>query len=46
MHPVLQLSIKDRSDLAQALAREAIGFDPTVSFEDGLRATVEWFRKQ
>jgi nucleoside-diphosphate-sugar epimerase len=25
-------------------ARELLGYAPTVSFEDGLRATVEWYR--
>jgi nucleoside-diphosphate-sugar epimerase len=27
-----------------ALARRALGFAPTTSFEDGLRKTVEWYR--
>jgi nucleoside-diphosphate-sugar epimerase len=26
-------------------AREHLGFEPKVSFEEGLRATVEWYRK-
>ena len=25
-------------------ARAALGFDPTVGFEDGMARTVEWFR--
>ena len=29
-----------------SLARERIGFEPKVSFHDGLRATVEWFKQQ
>jgi UDP-glucose 4-epimerase len=29
-----------------SLARRVIGFEPTLGFEEGLRATVEWFRKQ
>jgi UDP-glucose 4-epimerase len=27
-------------------AREKLGYDPTVNFEDGLRRTVEWYRAQ
>ena len=27
-------------------ARKALGYDPTVSFEEGLRRTVEWYRQQ
>lgn len=27
-------------------AREAFGYDPEVSFEDGLRRTVAWYREQ
>jgi UDP-glucose 4-epimerase len=28
-----------------ALARQLIGFKPVVGFEDGLRATINWFRR-
>jgi nucleoside-diphosphate-sugar epimerase len=28
-----------------ALAREILGYEPTVSFEDGLERTVDWYRK-
>lgn len=27
-----------------ALARQALGYEPTVGFEEGLRRTVEWYR--
>lgn len=27
-------------------AREGLGYEPLVGFEDGLRRTVEWYRKQ
>ncbi|MGC2498549.1 MAG: LPS biosynthesis protein WbpP, partial [Acidobacteriaceae bacterium] len=27
-------------------AREAFGYDPKVSFEEGLRRTVAWYREQ
>jgi UDP-glucose 4-epimerase len=27
------------------LAKDLIGFSPTVSFEDGLKATVEWYKR-
>jgi nucleoside-diphosphate-sugar epimerase len=27
-------------------AREAFGYEPSVSFEEGLRRTVEWYRQQ
>lgn len=27
-------------------AREALGYDPQVDFEDGLRRTVDWYREQ
>jgi GDP-L-fucose synthase len=27
-------------------AKEALGWEPTTDFEDGLTATVEWYRKQ
>ena len=27
-------------------AREAFGYDPAVSFEEGLRRTVEWYKEQ
>jgi UDP-glucose 4-epimerase len=27
-------------------AREAFGYEPLVSFEEGLRRTVEWYRQQ
>jgi len=25
-------------------ARELLGYQPTVSFEEGLRKTIEWYR--
>ena len=27
-------------------AREAFGYHPAVSFEEGLRRTVEWYKQQ
>jgi dTDP-glucose 4,6-dehydratase len=27
-------------------ARQLLGYEPLVPFEDGLRRTVEWFRTQ
>jgi dTDP-glucose 4,6-dehydratase len=27
-------------------ARELLGWEPTVAWEDGLQATVEWFREE
>ena len=29
-----------------SLAREILGYEPTVSFEDGLERTVDWYRTQ
>jgi len=29
-----------------SLARQALGYEPLVSFEEGLRKTVEWFRAE
>ena len=26
--------------------RDALGFEPAVSFDEGLRRTVEWYRSQ
>jgi nucleoside-diphosphate-sugar epimerase len=31
-----------QADISQA--RELLGYDPQVSFEDGLRRTFEWYR--
>ena len=28
------------------LARDALGYEPVVDFEDGLAATVDWYRGQ
>jgi UDP-glucose 4-epimerase len=35
---------RSRADIS--LAREAMGYEPDVSFADGLRETVEWYREQ
>ncbi|HTZ89873.1 MAG TPA: hypothetical protein VMA71_06010, partial [Alloacidobacterium sp.] len=36
-----------RDSLADiSAAREAFGYEPIVSFEEGLRRTVEWYRHQ
>jgi len=32
------------ADISKAAA--ALGYKPTVGFEEGLRLTVEWYRKQ
>jgi nucleoside-diphosphate-sugar epimerase len=29
-----------------SLARQALGYEPSVSFEEGLRLTLEWYRGQ
>ena len=29
-----------------SLARQALGYEPLVSFEEGLRRTAEWFRAE
>jgi UDP-glucose 4-epimerase len=29
-----------------SLARQALGYDPLVSFEEGLGRTVEWFKAE
>ena len=35
--------VKDsQADIAKA--RRILGYEPTVSFEEGLRRTVEWYR--
>jgi UDP-glucose 4-epimerase len=31
--------------LARDLARERLGWEPAVSLEEGLTATVEWFHR-
>ena len=33
------------SQADNALARELLGFDPKVTFEEGLRRTVDWYRE-
>ncbi len=34
-----------RDSLAEiSLAREVVGYDPKVTFRDGLRKTFDWFR--
>ncbi len=36
-----------RDSLADiALARQVLGYEPLVSFEEGLRRTVDWYRDQ
>jgi UDP-glucose 4-epimerase len=35
-----------RITLDATRARQALGWEPRVSFHDGLRATVDWFRTQ
>ena len=35
-----------RSEADISLARELIGYDPRVPIEEGLRRTVEWFRRE
>ena len=29
-----------------SLARQMLGYEPLVSFEEGLRRTIEWFRAE
>jgi nucleoside-diphosphate-sugar epimerase len=29
-----------------SLAKRMIGYDPQVHFEEGLKKTIEWFKKQ
>jgi nucleoside-diphosphate-sugar epimerase len=29
-----------------SLAAKHLGYEPSVNFEDGLRATIEWYRSQ
>ena len=35
-----------KSDADISLARELLGYEPTVGLEEGLRRTVEWFHAQ